>query len=85
LVLVSSGDAVTYLDTPELAAFPDIELPLLARIVARYRAQGTWPDDPRLDRLQEILFAGGFIKHRHPYELLIDTVIATEAMAGADP
>jgi hypothetical protein len=76
---------VTYLDTPELAAFPDIELPLLARIVVRYRAQGTWPDDPRLDRLQEILFAGGSIKHRHPYELLIDTVIATEAMAGADP
>lgn len=68
-------------------AFPDIARPLLARIVARYRAQGTWPDDPRLDRvgyerLQEILFAGGFIKGRHPYELLIDTEIATEAMAG---
>ena len=66
-------------------ALPDIELPLLARIAARYRAQGTWPDDPRLDRrgyerLQEILFAGGFIKNRHPYEVLIDTEIATEAM-----
>jgi NitT/TauT family transport system substrate-binding protein len=69
-------------------AFPDIAAPLLTRIVARYRAQGTWPDDPRLDRvgyerLQEILLAGGFIKARHPYELLIDTEIATEAMVGA--
>jgi NitT/TauT family transport system substrate-binding protein len=65
-------------------AFPEIAAPLLARIVARYRAQGTWPDDPRLDRpgyerLQEILLAGGFIKRRHPYELLIDTEIASEA------
>jgi NitT/TauT family transport system substrate-binding protein len=71
-------------------AFPDIEAPLLTRIVARYRAQGTWPDDPRLDRagyerLQEILFAGGFIKARHPYERLIDTEIATEALRGASP
>ena len=68
-------------------AFPDIERPLLARIAARYRAQGTWPDDPRLDRpgyerLQEILFAGGFVQRRHPYALLIDTEIATEALAG---
>jgi hypothetical protein len=65
-------------------------LPLLARIVARYRAQGTWPNDPRLDRLgyeylQEILLSGGFIQNRHPYEMLIDTEIATEAMSGADP
>jgi len=66
-------------------ALPDVELPLLARIVARYRAQGTWPDDPRLDRpgyerLHEILLTGGFIKRSHAYELLIDTEIATEAM-----
>jgi hypothetical protein len=58
--------------------------------VARYRAQGTWPDDPRLDRpgyerLQEILYAGGFIRSRHPYERLIDTDIATEAVAGTSP
>ena len=79
----ASADDVARVITP---AFPDIPLPLLARIVARYRAQGTWPDDPRLDRpgyerLQEILLAGGFIKGRHAYELLIDTEIATEALA----
>ena len=69
-------------------AYPDIALPLLTRIVARYRAQGTWPDDPRLsrpgyERLQEILLGGGFIKHRHPYEQLIDTDIASEAKLAA--
>ena len=70
-------------------ALPDIDRPRLARIIARYRAQGTWPDDPRLDRpgyerLQEILFTGGFIRSRHPYERLIDTDIATEAMSAAE-
>ena len=81
----ASADEVARVIAP---AFPDIELPLLARIVARYRAQGTWPDDLRLDRpgyerLQEILLAGGFIKKRHAYELLIDTEIATEAIEDA--
>ena len=83
---------VAYVAADEVArvinpAFPDIEVPLLAKIVARYRAQGTWPDDPRLDkpgyeRLHEILLAGGFINHRHAYELLIDTGIATDALGG---
>jgi NitT/TauT family transport system substrate-binding protein len=77
----ASADDVAAVIAP---ALPDIEAPLLARIVARYRAQGTWPDDPRLDRpgyerLQEILFGGGFIKGRHPYAQLIDTEIAREA------
>jgi NitT/TauT family transport system substrate-binding protein len=80
----ASADDVARVIAP---AFPDTDAPLLARIVARYRAQGTWPDDPRLDRpgyerLQEILLAGGFIRNRHPYELLIDTEIATEALGG---
>jgi NitT/TauT family transport system substrate-binding protein len=82
----ASADEVASVLRP---AFPAIEPPLLARIVARYRAQGTWPDDPRLDRrgyerLQDILFAGGFIKGRHAYERLIDTSIATEAIWGAE-
>jgi len=81
----ASADEVARVIAP---AYPDIEAALLTRIVARYRAQGTWPDDPRLDRpgyerLQEILLTGGFIKHRHPYEVLIDTAVATEAMDPA--
>jgi NitT/TauT family transport system substrate-binding protein len=68
-------------------AYPDIDHELLAKIAARYRAQGTWPDDPRLDRpgyerLHDILLAGGFIKNRHPYALLIDTEIATDALGS---
>ncbi len=83
-VAEASADDIAGVIVP---AFPDIERPLLARIVARYRAQGTWPDDPRLDRagyerLHEILLAGGFIKNRHAYELLIDTEIATEAVGA---
>ena len=81
----ASADDVAAVIAP---AFVDIPLPLLARIVARYRAQGTWPDDPRLDRpgydrLQEILLGGGFIKRRHPYEQLIDTEIASAARLTA--
>ena len=83
----ASSDEVATVIAP---AFPDIEPARLSRIVARYRAQGTWPDDPRLDRpgydrLQDILFAGGFIKARHPYERLIDTEIATEAISTSTP
>jgi NitT/TauT family transport system substrate-binding protein len=82
-IAAASADEIASVIAP---AFTDIPTPLLARIVARYRAQGTWPDDPRLDesgysRLQEILLAGGFIKSRHAYARLIDTEIATEAIA----
>ena len=78
----ASADEIASVLAP---AFADIDTGLLARIVARYRAQGTWPDDPRLDRpgyerLHEILYTGGFIKGRHAYERLIDTSIATEAL-----
>ena len=68
-------------------AFPTLAPALLARILDRYRAQGTWVTDPRLDqpgyeRLQEILLTGGFIRNRHPYARLIDTAIATEAIGA---
>jgi NitT/TauT family transport system substrate-binding protein len=83
-IAAAAADDVARVVAP---AFPDIEPPLLAGIIARYRAQGTWPDDPRLDRqgyerLQEILLAGGFIERRHPYARLIDTAIATEAIGA---
>jgi NitT/TauT family transport system substrate-binding protein len=66
--------------------FEDIEPPLLAQILDRYRTQHTWPDSPMLDRpgyerLQEILLTGGFIRSRHRFEDLVDTSIATEALS----
>jgi NitT/TauT family transport system substrate-binding protein len=81
-IAAASADDIASVIAP---AFADIPRPLLARIVARYRAQGTWPDDPRLDepgysRLQEILLAGGFIKSRHAFSRLIDTEIATDSL-----
>lgn len=67
------------------ATFPAIERSILERIVARFAAQSTWAPDPLLrrsgyDYLQEILLAGGFIGHRHPYETLVDTGLAEQAM-----
>ncbi len=65
--------------------FPDIDAPLLARIVDRYRRQGTWATDPILrrpgfDYLQQILLDGGFIQNRHRYEDLVDTTVAREVV-----
>jgi NitT/TauT family transport system substrate-binding protein len=62
-------------------AFPDVDPELRRRAVARYLAQGTWPSHPVLSRdgyeyLQQILLDGGFIKHRHRYEDLVDESVA---------
>ena len=55
--------------------------------MARYLAQNTWAADPILrqpgyEYLQQILLDGGFIKHRHRYEDLIDTSIAQGVVSG---
>ncbi len=68
-----------------LPGFPDIELPLLTRIVDRYRRQGTWAGNPILrrpafDYLQQILLDGGFIHKRHRYEDLVDVAIAAQVV-----
>jgi NitT/TauT family transport system substrate-binding protein len=65
--------------------FTDIPADLRLRAVERYLGQGTWAAHPVLKRpgfeyLQEILLAGGFIKRRHRYEDLVDTVYARQAM-----
>ena len=70
-------------------AFPAIDSAMRERIVARYAAQDTWARDPLLrrpgyDYLEQILLDGGFIGRRHPYEDLVDTAYAREAMAGAE-
>ena len=60
-------------------AFPDVAADVRVAVVARYLAQGTWAADPILrapgyEYLQQILLDGGFIKRRHRYEDLIDTI-----------
>ena len=69
-------------------AFPETELPLLERAVARYLGQGTWARDPLLrrdgyDYLERILLDGAFICRGQRYEDLVDTAIATQVMAEA--
>lgn len=68
-------------------AFPEIDAAVRVRAVERYIRQGTWNRDPALTRagyetLQEILLGGGFISSRHPFETLVDTSIAAEAVAS---
>ena len=70
-------------------AFPDVEPGIRERVVDRYLRQGTWARDPLLRRpgyeyLQRILLDGGFIRHSHAYEDLIDTTVARAAMAAVD-
>jgi NitT/TauT family transport system substrate-binding protein len=67
------------------AHFPEIDLAMRERIVARFAKQDTWARDPLLrragyDYLQQILQTGGFITKSHRYEDLVDTEIARRAM-----
>lgn len=67
--------------------FPEIDPGIRVRAVDRYVRQSTWAGDPVLtrpgfDALQEILLGGGFIQRRHRFEDLVDTSIASEAVAS---
>lgn len=69
-------------------AFPETELSLLERAVARYQGQGTWARDPLLrrdgyDYLERILLDGAFIRRGRRYEDLVDTAVARQVMAEA--
>jgi NitT/TauT family transport system substrate-binding protein len=66
--------------------FPEIDLAMRERIVARFARQETWSRDPLLrrpgyDYLQRILQDGGFITRSHRYEDLVDTEFARRVMA----
>lgn len=66
-------------------AFADIEPAIRVAAIDRYLRQSTWARDPVLtrtgyDTLQEILLSAGFIKRPHPFEELVDTGIARQAV-----
>jgi len=74
--------------TAVASIFPEIDLAMLERIVARYLAQDTWARDPLLrrsgyDYLEQILLDGDFIKNRHRYDVLVDTKYAEQVMKPA--
>lgn len=68
-------------------AFPEVDAGVRVRAIERYLRQGTWNRDPVLTRagyetLEDILLSGGFITRRHPFDALVDTSIAADALAG---
>lgn len=65
--------------------FPDTDMDLLTRAVKRYQAQDTWAQNPVLtkaafNRLQEIIYEAGELKQKVPYEKMVTTKFAMEAV-----
>lgn len=80
--------------TPEALArliapyFPALDPGVLARALARYRAQGVWAGDPVLseegfDRLRRALLGCGFLKRAVPFAECADNRLAAAAVAGS--
>lgn len=81
---LSDNDAPTIAD--QVADFyPDVENELVLRSVTRYKEQGTWPADARLnppeyEGLQEILIDAGLAKHPQPYSRVVRPEFAEAAL-----
>lgn len=65
-------------------AFPDMDLELLATVVARYKDQDTWPAHPAMteesfNRLQDIMETAGELNQRAPYDALFTNEFAQAA------
>lgn len=65
--------------------FPDNDLDLLTRAVKRYKEQDTWAQNPIMtkaafNRLQEIIYDAGELKKKVPYEKMVNTKFAMEAV-----
>lgn len=78
-------------NTPEEVAkaikpsFPDADEKVLAKVVKRYRDQGTWAKNPRFskeafNRLQDIVQEAGQLSKKAPYEKLVTNKFADEAI-----
>ena len=65
--------------------FPEMEPSVVVKAIARYKAQDTWAVDPLLredgyEALQDVLVGAGLAKARQPYDQIIRTDFAREAM-----
>ena len=77
-----SAEEIAKVITPH---FTESSLEDIAFIVDRYKAQGTWKDNPIFDEegftlIQDIMEAGGELSQRIPYQALINTDFAEKAM-----
>ena len=69
--------------------FEDVPGSILTAACERYKSLGIWAHDPRLpragyNRLLESLVSGGFVSPGTPYDLAVDTTLAT-AVVREDP
>ncbi len=67
--------------------FPGSSTEVMAASIARYQAQDQWPTDavleqPEYESLHDILLAAGMCRERQPYDKVVRTDIAREALAG---
>jgi NitT/TauT family transport system substrate-binding protein len=67
--------------------FPALDRGVLARALARYKAQGVWGTDPVLpeagfDRLRRALLGSGFLKREVPFAECVDNRLAEAAVAA---
>ncbi len=65
--------------------FPDTDTELLTTVVKRYKDQETWCSNPvmipeTLDRLQDIMQTAGELDKRAPYDKIVTTQFAEEAI-----
>lgn len=71
--------------TAIIGFFPDNDVDLLTRAVKRYKEQDTWAQNPIMtkaafNRLQEIIYDAGELKKKVPYEKMVNTKFAMEAV-----
>ena len=67
--------------------FPDMELKDLVTVVPRYRSIDAWAEDPvlaeeSLNNLMDIMQLAGQLDNRAPYEAIVDTSYAENAIAN---
>ncbi|MCH7801528.1 MAG: ABC transporter substrate-binding protein [Chloroflexi bacterium] len=70
-----------------LPFFPDVSQETLARAIAQYKKQETWPHDALIgedgyDAMRDILIDGGLVTGRHSYERLVRPEFARNAMSA---
>lgn len=66
-------------------SFPETDIEILVSAVTRYQAQDTWSSDPilrpeALDKLQEVAIFNGELNEKVPYESIVNTHFANEAV-----
>ncbi|HZT89669.1 MAG TPA: ABC transporter substrate-binding protein [Stellaceae bacterium] len=67
--------------------FPQLDRGVLARALARYKANGVWGRDPVLpeegfDRLRRALLSSGFLSREVPFAECVDNTLAEKAVAS---